>query len=300
MLKNHFKIALLCTMLSACGLTKKNNASPEIEKANFITSDIENFWKAYDIDEGKSQPGIYQQYYLDPGSDGLKSFIRLRIQNAENLVHAIEKNRAYYESIREGSLHIKDKEIVIKNYYKAFEDLYPQAIFPDVYFLIGINNTGGTISKKGLLIGVERFENADAVPYTVIHELIHYQQNFYFKPRSFNLLQQSIMEGSADFLCELVTGKHNNEETYAYGDTHEKALKAEFQQIMRRKWKEGWEGWMYGGAKEGRPNDLGYWMGYQIVMAYYEQATDKKKAIEEILTIKDFNDFTEKSGYFSE
>jgi len=300
MLKNHLIITLLCAMLSACGLTKKNNASPEIEKANFITSDIDNFWKAYDLDEGKNQPGIYQQYYLDPGSDGLKSFIRLRIQNAENLVNAIEKNRAYYESIREGSLHIKGKGKVIKDYFNDFDELYPEAIFPDVYFLIGINNTGGTISKKGLLIGVERFENADAIPYTVIHELIHYQQKYYFIPRSFNLLEQSIMEGSADFLCELVTGTHNNKETYAYGDTHEKVLKAEFQEIMHRKWKEGWEGWMYGGAKEGRPNDLGYWMGYQIVNAYYDQSTDKKKAIEEILTIKDFNDFTEKSGYFSE
>ena len=291
-------ISFAVILLNACGLTKKINASSEIDKANFITSEIENFWKAYDLDEGKNQPSIYQKYYLDAGSKGLKNFIRLRIQNAENLVNAIEKHRIQYESIRKGSLRLKDKEDAIKTYYQTFAALYPQAVFPDVYFLIGIMNTGGTISKKGLLIGVERFENTDEIPYTVIHELIHYQQKYYFKPRSFNLLQQSIMEGSADFLCELVTGKHNNQETYAYGEANEEALKAGFQQLMHQKWKEGWEGWMYGGAKDGRPQDLGYWMGYQIVKSYYDQASDKKEAVAEILSIKDFNDFTEKSKYF--
>ena len=300
LLKRSITIGFLCILLNACGLVKKMNASSEIEKANFITSDIENFWKAYDIDEGKKQSATYQNYYLDEGSKGLKSFVRLRIQNAENLVNAIDKHRTKYESIREGSLHLKDKEETIKAYYKNLQEIYPEAIFPDVYFLIGVMNTGGTISTKGLLIGVERFENTEAIPPIVIHELIHYQQKYYFKPRSFNLLQQSIMEGSADFLCDLVLGKQKTGETYAYGNAHEKELKAEFQQIMHRKWKEGWEGWMYGGQKEERPRDLGYWMGYQIVKSYYDKVTDKKKAVAEILSIKDFNDFTEKSGYFIE
>lgn len=300
LLQRSFIIGFLCILLNACGLLKKEDTSDEIEKANFITSDIENFWKAFDMDEGKNQPAIYQKYYLDAGSEGLKSFIRLRIQNAENLINAIDKHRTKYENIREGSLHLKNKDETIKAYYKTFEALYPQAIFPNVYFLIGAMNSGGTISKKGLLIGVERFENTDAIPYTVIHELIHYQQKYYFKPRSFNLLEQSIQEGSADFLCELVSGKHNNQETYAYGEAHEEVLKAEFQEIMHRKWKEGWEGWMYQGDQEERPRDLGYWMGYQIVKSYYDQANDKKKAVAEILSIKDFNDFTKKSGYFEE
>lgn len=299
LLQTSLIIGSICILLNACGFAKKIHASDEIEKVNFITSDIENFWKAYDIDNGKSQPAIYQKYYLNEASKGLKSFIRLRIQNAENLANAIDKNRTKYESIREGSLHLKEKEETIKSYFKALKELYPQAIFPDVYFLIGVMNTGGTISTRGLLIGVERFETTDAIPYIVIHELMHYQQKYYFKPRSYNLLQQSIMEGSADFLCELVSGSHNNQGVYAYGDEHEEALKAEFQEMMYRKWKEGWEGWMYGGEKDGKPRDLGYWMGYQIVKSYYDKATDKKKAIAEILSIKDFDDFTQKSGYFT-
>ena len=56
------------------------------------------------------------------------------------------------------------------------------------------------------------------------------------------------------------------------------------------------QGWLYS-SQAGRPNDLGYWMGYKIVKAYYDKAADKKKAIDEILHIRDFNQFLAASGY---
>ncbi|TMI66321.1 MAG: hypothetical protein E6H07_10615 [Bacteroidetes bacterium] len=51
---------------------------------------------------------------------------------------------------------------------------------------------------------------------------------------------------------------------------------------------------------ESRPKDLGYWMGYKITKAYYTKATDKTKAIQEILNIKDFTSFLADSGYNGE
>ena len=56
--------------------------------------------------------------------------------------------------------------------------------------------------------------------------------------------------------------------------------------------------WLYGTSKkDARPNDLGYWMGYQIVAQYFAKATDKKQAIYDILNIKDYGEFLKKSGY---
>lgn len=43
--------------------------------------------------------------------------------------------------------------------------------------------------------------------------------------------------------------------------------------------------------------DLGYWIGYQICKAYYENSPDKKKAITEMLNIRDYKDFLEKSKW---
>jgi len=56
-------------------------------------------------------------------------------------------------------------------------------------------------------------------------------------------------------------------------------------------------GWLYNGNQAtGRPGDLGYWMGYRIVAAYYERAADKAQAIRDILTIQNFEEFLAGSG----
>jgi len=38
-------------------------------------------------------------------------------------------------------------------------------------------------------------------------------------------------------------------------------------------------------------------MGFKICQSFYDKAADKKKAIEQILTIKDFRQFLLESGY---
>ena len=55
-------------------------------------------------------------------------------------------------------------------------------------------------------------------------------------------------------------------------------------------------GWLYS-SQEGRPNDLGYWMGYQITKAYFEKKSNKIEAVRDIMTIKDFKGFLDESGY---
>ena len=52
-----------------------------------------------------------------------------------------------------------------------------------------------------------------------------------------------------------------------------------------------------GEAAKERPADLGYYIGYKICEAYYQNAKDKKQAIKDILGIKDFNQFLKDSGY---
>jgi hypothetical protein len=47
-----------------------------------------------------------------------------------------------------------------------------------------------------------------------------------------------------------------------------------------------------GKGKEGRPNDLDYWMGYKITETYYQNS-----AVDDILNMKDFGDFMKKSGF---
>src|SRR4026207_917471 len=69
------------------------NRDPEMVK--FVTSDIENFWRAYDLAANETDKAkriaIFKTEYLDKGSPGLKDFLRLRIKSAETLVGMIDK-----------------------------------------------------------------------------------------------------------------------------------------------------------------------------------------------------------------
>ena len=56
--------------------------------------------------------------------------------------------------------------------------------------------------------------------------------------------------------------------------------------------------WLYSGDNSvGRPSDLGYFMGYKICEAYYENAADKKQAVKDIIEVQDFETFLKQSRY---
>jgi len=144
-----------------------------------------------------------------------------------------------------------------------------------------------------LFIGAEMQTDINNIPYIVAHELIHFQQKNW--KESPTLLEQSIVEGSADFLGELISGMNTNKAANEYGNKNKERLCREF---VKRMDSTSYMDWMYGvSGKDDRPNDLGYWMGYKITEQYFAKAADKKKAVAEILNIKDYKDFLRKSGY---
>ena len=53
----------------------------------------------------------------------------------------------------------------------------------------------------------------------------------------------------------------------------------------------------YGDPPGERPADLGYFVGYRIVEAYYQRAADRRAAIREILTATDYEALLAASGY---
>src|SRR5205085_3413926 len=132
---------------------------------------------------------VFQAEYFEKGSYGLEQFTRLRINSASNLVGTIKQCPKYYASIRESTLKVESMKEPIRVSFRKLKELYPAAIFPDVYFLIGVMNSGGTTTDKSLLIGTEMYgltkqtpyeELTDwhkavlrsivAIPYTVAHE----------------------------------------------------------------------------------------------------------------------------------
>lgn len=291
--------ALIICLDYAQGQTRYNNTIPD--SVIIHTEDITLFWTVFDQSSPRFKGEDFQKLYLDSGSDGLKGFIRMRIESGKNLSKIVKRNFNYYQQIRHSSLSISNKKDTLYGYFSTLKKLYPSAVFPDIYFVIGAMNTGGTTFKGGLIIGAEMFGeetstfkprlNIELINLIVIHELIHFQQN-YVKDNS--LLSQSIKEGSADFICELITGNHPNKPIHQFGNEHEEELWKEFKKDMNST---NWTPWLYHTKDETRPKDLGYWMGYKIVRSYYENSINKEQAIYDIMNIKDFNEFLTRSGY---
>ncbi len=297
-----FVALFLCLSIAA----HSQNRDPLSTK--IVTSDLDNFWKALEKAGPDVDAKTLNKLYLKRGSKGIKGFMKGRIESAENLSNVIKSHQKYYRSIKVNTDSIPGMKDQIRQSLVKLKDLYPEAIFPPVYFVIGALNSGGTSSNNGLIIGAEMYgltaqtpkdelnnwlltvlQPVNQIPHIVAHELIHFQQT----NRETTLLAASIREGSADFLAELISGRHINQHVHDFANPKEKELWLEFRERMD---KNDYQGWLYSSAKD-RPNDLGYWMGYKIVESYYDQATDKKAAIHEILNIREVNSFLEQSGY---
>lgn len=301
-------------LTTAPGVSQVAPVNHDPDAARLITSDIPNFWRVFDRASLTSAADLFQREYLDAGSPGLRDFARSRIQTGRGLAATVAARPRYYAAIRKNTMALDTAPGIKASIRKAFRGLkalYPEAVFPDVYFVIGRLNSAGTTSSGGLLIGVEmnardpgtpidelsNWERAvtgqvATLPHIVAHELVHVQQQ---GNAAQTLLAQALREGSADFIGELISGGTINPVQRAYGDAHERDLWEEFSAAMH-----GIDSshWLFQGDRSiDRPADLGYYIGYKICEAFYQRATNKADAVRQILQVTDADAFLRQSNY---
>jgi hypothetical protein len=289
--------------------------------AQLVTTDIENFWRAYDAG-GTS--AAFQAEYLDHASSGLREFISKRSLTAASLGQMVHAYPRYFAAVRGNMLGLATNAIVRQRFADGnsrLAELYPAAIFRPVTLLVGRFSTGGTTGNSALLIGSEFYSidtstpldelgafqqgnvhAADSLEFVIAHESIHIQQAAAGSIRGSagTLLEQAITEGSADFLGELVSNGIINGKIYAWALPRESALWADFKNDMNG---QDVSRWLYNQdtATADRPGDLGYFIGYRISKAYYDAAPDKAAAIRDIIQVKDgATKFLARSGYNSQ
>ncbi|HUS02749.1 MAG TPA: DUF2268 domain-containing putative Zn-dependent protease [Chitinophagaceae bacterium] len=284
-------------------------------KAELVTTDIHNFWDAYDRVQKDTAHAIelYNKYYFEKASPGLQDYFTLRIFSVEYFLGNQKVKKAFYRSIRPNTLRVDEFKTQMKRFFVKLKEIYDDAIFPNVYFVIGRWNSAGTVSSNGLLIGTDMMSKSDIVPlnelslweknnfkpidnlpYIVAHELIHSQQNN--MKNDTTTLWASIREGMCDFLGEFISGKSSNPRLLEFAKGKEKQIWKDFEKDMYLKRAGNWIANAMQETPE-HPADLGYWMGYQICRSYYEEMADKKQAVYDMLHIKDYKDFLAKSRY---
>ncbi|MEB3347773.1 DUF2268 domain-containing putative Zn-dependent protease [Aquimarina gracilis] len=277
------------------------------ENAKIIVTDIDLFWKSFDKLMKDTLTNPFESY-IKYGSPGVQNFINdQRIVSAHELKKLVLSEKEYYQKVRPSTHNAKDFSKQIKASFYALEYLYPDAIFPPTYFLIGRTTSGGTASDAGLSIGIEIFSDnqisteygrpsldLDLLPFLVSHEIIHFIQ--LDDKSDDSLLKHCIREGAADFIAEMIAGEQvkycNGPNVYSYGEANLKRLLKEFD---NNKNSSNLSPWLYSKTNDGRPQNLGYWIGYKIVESYYNHHPNKKKAIKEILNIKNYTKFYKQS-----
>ncbi|MDJ1495046.1 hypothetical protein QNI19_19055 [Cytophagaceae bacterium DM2B3-1] len=289
-----------------------------------FTSDIDNFWSAYDscrtTTDSLQQLRYIQTLYIDKGTEGLKAFMKARDYSAERWVSLIRRLPRFWNSIRPNTLAAKSKAKEIESSIQKLKKLYPELKEAKMYFTIGGLRSGGTTTDDMVLIGAEiatgdpstdvsefsskwlegvfKNQKTNNIVSLNIHEYVHTQQ----KGEPETLLGQSLKEGACDFITELVMGKPLQNNYIVYGREHRNELKEQFKLDM---FTSASGNWLYNGSNAKVMADLGYFMGYDICKSYYTHSNDKKQAIKSIIELNyadtaAVESFLAKSKYYTE
>ncbi|MGO1072021.1 DUF2268 domain-containing putative Zn-dependent protease [Lysobacter sp. CA199] len=279
------------------------------ESPQVISDDIERFWSAYDriaaITDRAQQKQTLEREYLLRGTSGLEAFVAKRKCTADRYLDAINRYPRFWASIRPHTLAIKADLPAIDAHLHKFRSIYPQIKPARLYAVIGCLTSVGTAEGDKVLIGAEiatgdpdvdlselppdlrarlstYFATHPAKNLTLLsmHEYVHTQQVAGYPE---HLLGQVLAEGAADFVAELITGQLPPLEYMRYGPAHSDEIKHKFAQDMD---KDSYRDWLYNGTDNAfGVADLGYYVGYAICAAYYRRATDKGRALRDILRL---------------
>jgi len=288
-------------------------------KAKVIDSDVKNFWIAFDkvaADTAHAE-SIYKKYYFDKGTTALLDYFVNKMGN--NLYSFTRDHNGmdkFYTSVRANTFKAAAYRQDYMKSYVNLKKLYPDAIFPDIYFVIGKLNSAGTSTSNGLILAIDQSAKTNTTDlsqikswqlhylnplqqliHIVAHELIHYQQNSMASDTT--LLREAIIEGMADFIGELISGKQTNERLVVFAKGKEQKIWGDFKKEMYLDRKQNW----IGNGDDDRPDhpaDLGYWVGYRICKAYYNHAKNKKQAVYNMMHIQDYKKFFTDSKFDEE
>lgn len=298
-----------------------------VQATPVVDTDIARFWAAFDAIRAAAPAErlkLIQTLYIDPGTPGLHALMAARRYTAQEYVDAIAKWPKFWASVRPLTARSRAATVTLTGDVARFRRLYPRLRPATITYAVGILRTGGTTVGDKVLIGAELALGDDSVDVSELPEPLRTRLGTFFHSRPFannaqnniheyvhtqqqetdgTLLQQSLREGVAELVAELITGRKPALPVYRYGPAHEAAIKARFVTEMNG---DNYDNWLWNSAANPfGVSDLGYFVGYRIARRHYDAARDKKAAIKTLIELP-YNDatairaFTDRTGYFRE
>lgn len=294
---------------------------------NVVTTDISNFWTAYDRITS-TQDSILQYTYLDSlyfrnGTEGLAGIRAARNYTPQDYINSINNFPTFWSSIRNNTLAVDASKADLEDGIEAFRRAYPELKPAKIYFSIGALRTSGTILNGSVLIGAELSMADSSTPtnefpeslshlksyfqsnpnqhlvFLNIHEYVHTQQ----REQMFTILGLTLYEGVAEFVAATVLGIESPNPQIAFGKKNAERIREVFERELF--YFNNLGKWLNSNApNEFGMRDLGYSVGYMICERYYNQAEDKTEALKTMIEL-DYTDeaaleeFIRRSNYFS-
>jgi len=295
--------ALACAVISGA----VQGAPPTVfdpAGATIHIEDVDRFYKVYDAAGGHPTADQLQHDYLDPGSDGLHQFAKMRKISGAAIAETLAKRPEIYSGAKRCVDVLPTVRRRVGVALRTLGHLYPEAQFPPVTVAVGRGKpvaVGSPVS--GVQIGLEALcatdwlnpNVEDRFVHVIAHEYTHVQQvPALVDDENPTVLEMSLIEGAAEFTAELISGSVSNSRLGESTAGHEKEIETAF---IADEDKTDISAWLYNSTPE-QPRDLGYWVGYRIVKSYYQNANDERRALREILQMTDPKAFLGKSGWY--
>lgn len=284
--------------VAACQSASRDAPSPTIQ-----IEDVARFYQIYDAADGRPGAERLQRDYIDAGTEGLRTFARLRNTTGARIAEAVSTRPEIYEDARRCADVLPAVRRRLEDAMRNLADIYPDARFPPVTIAVGRGRPVGIGNPAtGVQIGLEAlcatdFLNPDVEDrfvYVIAHEFVHVQQSPELaEAEEFTVLELSLIEGAAEFIAELTAGSVAYSHLDEVVEGREREIETAFAAEM-----DGTDlsNWLYNTTAE-TTGDLGYWVGHRIVESYYRRAPDKRRAVREILEMTDARAFLDASGW---
>tara|TARA_Y100000782_G_scaffold115422_1_gene158272 strand:+ start:2290 stop:3573 length:1284 start_codon:yes stop_codon:yes gene_type:complete len=297
------------------------------KSTSIVTSDIQNFWEAYDKITSTQDSTLQYKYldslYLQRGTEGLKAIREARNYTAQEYLNAINNYPDFWTSVRENTLKAGQYSSELEIGINHLKELYPNLKPAKIYFTVGALRTNGTTLDSLVLIGSELAlanretptnefsenlphlrsffdsEPSKNVVFLNIHEYVHTQQKTTIGN---TLLAQTVLEGVAEFIAEKALNTSSPNPQIQFGRDNDAKIKAKYELEM---FSPNIYNWIWNSSdNEFGMRDLAYYVGYKICEDYYNSSNNKEQAIKEMIELnynneKELIEFVEKSGYFS-
>ncbi len=100
-------IIVILTGIFFIGVTKgQDRVTTNPDSAGIITSDINNFWRAFDLLQNQKTLAdslkVIKTIYIDKASEGLKQYMKAANCDEKGFLETLKKRKADYLAVREG------------------------------------------------------------------------------------------------------------------------------------------------------------------------------------------------------